>query len=289
MTDELTILPQRISPLGSTDDEVITRWLRGHTSPNTQAAYWTDIRAFLAMVGKPLREITVGDVQDFGDSLATFSLATARRRMAAVKSLMSLAHRAGYLPYNVGTFVQMPGTRNRLAERIMTEADLQHMLRREERPRNAALLRFLYGSGCRASEACALRWRDLTPRDHAGQVTLHGKGDKDRIVLLPEGLWKRIYGLRGNFGPDDPVFRSRKGTPLDRSQVFRIVKSAARRAGLSDAISPHFMRHAHASHALDRGAPISLVQATLGHASVATTGLYLHARPGDSSARYLNA
>jgi integrase/recombinase XerD len=68
---------------------------------------------------------------------------------------------------------------------------------------------------------------------------------------------------------------------------FGIVLEAAQRAGVELAVSPHWLRHAHASHALDRGAPIHLVQATLGHASVATTGHYLHARPTDSSARYL--
>jgi integrase/recombinase XerD len=83
------------------------------------------------------------------------------------------------------------------------------------------------------------------------------------------------------------VFRPGKGGHLTPVQVHRIVKQAAQRAGLSDRVSAHWLRHAHASHALDRGAPVSLVQATLGHASVATTGRYLHARPNDSSARYL--
>jgi integrase/recombinase XerD len=69
---------------------------------------------------------------------------------------------------------------------------------------------------------------------------------------------------------------------------MRIVRSAARRVGIEANVSPHWLRHAHASHSLDRGAPIHLVQATLGHASVATTGRYLHARPQDSSARYLD-
>ena len=75
--------------------------------------------------------------------------------------------------------------------------------------------------------------------------------------------------------------------PMARPQVHRVVKAAAARAGLPPALSAHWLRHAHASHALDRGAPVSLVQATLGHASVATTGRYLHVRPNDSSARYL--
>ena len=83
------------------------------------------------------------------------------------------------------------------------------------------------------------------------------------------------------------MFVSCKGGPLDASEVHRIVKAAAERAGLSAEVSAYWLHHAHASHSLDRGAPIHLVQQTLGHASVATTGRYLHARPTDSSARYL--
>src|SRR3954471_5252934 len=137
------------------------------------------------------------------------------------------------------------------------------------------------------TSVCGLRWRDLAERDGAGQVTVYGKGGKTRVVLLSTGTWMLLAGLRGAAGPDAPVFRSRKGGALDQSAVHRIVKAAATRAGLSAEVSAHWLRHAHASHSLDRGAPIHLVQATLGHASVATTGRHLHARPTDSSARYL--
>jgi integrase/recombinase XerD len=132
-----------------------------------------------------------------------------------------------------------------------------------------------------------LRWRDLQPRDNAGQITIFGKGGKTRAVLLSNGTWKPLIDLRGQADTDSPVFRSRKGGALDTSQAWRIVKAAALRAGINPKVSCHWLRHAHASHALDRGAPIHLVQQTLGHASVATTGIYLHARPADSSARYL--
>jgi len=133
-----------------------------------------------------------------------------------------------------------------------------------------------------------LRWRDLTEREQGGQVTAFGKGGKTRAVVLPQSVWDEIAALRGEAGPDDAVFRSRKGgNCLAIAQVWLIVKTAAQRAGLGDAVSPHWLRHAHASHALDRGAPIHLVQSTLGHASVATTGRYTHARPGESSGRYL--
>jgi integrase/recombinase XerD len=132
-----------------------------------------------------------------------------------------------------------------------------------------------------------LRWRDLTARDDAGQITVFGKGGKTRVVLLPAGLWRRIDAQRGDAGPDDPVFASRQGGALDASRVHRIVKAAAKRAGLSEAVSAHWLRHAHVSHSLDRGAPVHVVRATVGHASLETTTRYSHARPGDSSARYL--
>ena len=93
-------------------------------------------------------------------------------------------------------------------------------------------------------------------------------------------------GRRGAAKAEELVFQTRSGKPLDRGRVRVILRRAAQRAGVTDSVSPHWLRHAHASHALDHGAPIHLVQATLGHASVATTGRYLHARPTDSSARY---
>jgi len=121
-------------------------------------------------------------------------------------------------------------------------------------------------------------------------VSVWGKGEKERAVLLTEGTWRELLALRSADAlPDDPVFRSRHGTPLSPTQAWRVVKAAAGRAGLEKApdFSPHWLRHAHASHALDRGAPISLVREGLGHASLATTSRYTHARPGDGSGRYL--
>jgi integrase len=100
-------------------------------------------------------------------------------------------------------------------------------------------------------------------------------------------FWGELIGRRGTAKPEEPVFRSRSGKALDRGRVRVILRRAAQRAGVVEGVSPHWLRHAHASHALDHGAPIHLVQATLGHSSVATTSRYLHARPGDSSERFL--
>jgi len=94
---------------------------------------------------------------------------------------------------------------------------------------------------------------------------------------------------------EEPVFTSRKQQGhLSQLQVNRIVKAAAQRLPgleptIANAVSPHWLRHAHASHAMDRGAPVHLVKETLGHANIATTGRYLHARPTDSSSLYLES
>src|ERR1035441_1422069 len=143
------------------------------------------------------------------------------------------------------------------------------------------------GSAVRVSELCGLCWRDAQANGDGGQITVFGKGDQTRSIQLPASVWKNLEKWRGDAGDDQPLFPSRKrGGALRPLAVLRVVRQAAVRAGIDLAVSPHWMRHAHASHALDRGAPIHLVQATLGHASITTTGRYLHARPNDSSSRF---
>ena len=269
------------------DAELVRLWLHGR-SAETQAAYRGDVRAFLACVGKPLRAVTLGDLQDYADTLAGLKPASQARKLAAVRSLISFGHRLGYLAFNVGAAVRLPSIKSDLAERIMPEADVHRLLATEPDPRNAALLHLMYGAGLRITEACGLRWRDLQARDNAGQVTAFGKGGKTRAILLPASVWCRLVALRGEAGPDGAVFASKRGSrPMSRVQLHRIIKAAVRRAGLPASVSAHWLRHAHVSHALDRGAPAHLVQATVGHSSLATTSRYAHARPGDSSARYL--
>ena len=276
----------RIPPQAHDDETLLRLWLHGKAA-HTVRAQAADARAFLAWVARPLRAVTAGDVQDFGASVGGLAPASQARKLGSVKSLLGFAHRLGYVDFNAGAPVRLPPVKGTLAERIIPEGDVHRLLALEANPRNHALLRLLYVAGLRISEACNLRWRDLAARDDAGQVTIFGKGGKTGAVLLTPSQWAGLQVLRGQAGPDAPVFLSGKGGHLDPVQVHRIVKAAAARAGLSPALSAHWLRHAHASHALDRGAPIHLVQATLRHASVATTGRYAHARPNDSSARYL--
>jgi site-specific recombinase XerD len=88
--------------------------------------------------------------------------------------------------------------------------------------------------------------------------------------------------MRANWS-NNRVFASRKGCPLTGRAVYGMVKRTAARARVNGAISPHWLRHAHGSHAIEKGAPLHEVQATLGHANISTTRGYLHARPGSSS------
>ncbi len=272
------------------DTQLIAMWVARSESKNTQRNYRRRAADFTKFVGRPLRYTRLSDVQGYLGSLSGNAPATRANATAAIKSLLSFAQELGYINFNVGKVVKAPSVKNTLAERILPEADVIRMLEMETNPRNRALLKVLYGGGLRVSEACGLRWRDLTPRDDAGQVTVHGKGGKTRAVLVSARTWRELTAIRpADALPDDVVFASRKGgTAITTMQAHRIVKAAAARAGLPPETSAHWLRHCHASHSLDRGAPIHLVQSTIGHASVATTGRYLHARPNDSSARYLH-
>jgi len=284
VTPTALVVPQQ----AESDQHLIELWLHGR-SRHTQRAYRADAERFLGAVEKPLHRITLGDIQQFAGQLAESGLepSSAYRSLSAVKSLFAFGHRLGYLAFDVARPLRLPALREKLAERILEETDVLRMIALENMPRNKALLLTLYSGGFRVAEACGLKWSDLQSRDTAGQITVFGKGSKTRTILVPQSVWNTLLSLRGDAPEHAPVFRSRKKGHLDESMVWRIVRKAAKRAGIEKAVSCHWLRHAHASHALDRGAPIHLVQATLGHASISTTGKYLHARPSDSSANYL--
>lgn len=276
------------APAIGTDLQLVATWVARFASPHTRRKYQATADSFLAFLGRPLAEATLADLQAYLRTLESKASATQANAAATLKSLFKFAQEVGALRFNIGAAVKAPPVKNTLAERILAEADAMRMIALEPDARNRAFLSVLYGGGLRISEGIGLRWRDLSPRDQAGQATVYGKGGKTRTVLLSANTWRQLIVLQEAYPPDAFVFRGRSaGYGLSAVRAHRIVKAAAARAGLSGEVSAHWLRHAHASHALDRGAPIHLVQATLGHASVATTGRYLHARPTESSARFL--
>jgi len=272
-----------------TDEQLIGLWLHGRAK-GTQIVYTAAVKELMTFVAKPLSTITLGDIQAFADRLEQQALrpATRQRKLATVKSLISFAHKLGYIPFDVAKPLHLPTSKDTLAERILDEGEVRKMLALEVNPRNHVLLVLLYAAGLRASEICGLTWKDLQSRTEGCQVNIFGKGSKTRTILLPASVFHQLKELRRGAADDQPIFRSRKKGHLRPMQVWRIVVKAAQRAGISKAVSTHWLRHSHASHALDRGCPISMVQRDLGHSSVATTGKYLHARPSDGSANYLS-
>lgn len=286
--------PIVIQDVHKIDAAFLATWLHGK-SEKTQRAYRADMHRFYRCVSKPLQEVTLADLQAYVDSLATYRATTRNRAIAAVKSALSFGVKSGYLRVNVGLLVKLPKIEDKLAERIMSEASVARLLALENNKRNHAILALLYRAGLRCSELCSLTWRNLQERDQAGQISVYGKGGKTRFVLIDVDTWLEVLALRrAGDGVDEYVFQSRqKGSRtnkqdrrLDESTVFLIVRGAAERAGIKGC-SPHWMRHAHATHSLENGAPITLVQSTLGHASMETTAKYTHVRPNASSGQYL--
>jgi integrase/recombinase XerD len=232
-------------------------------------------------------------VQQFANELEFSGLAQTSqvKILSAVKSLLSFVHKLGITRVNVGAALKSPSPKNALAERILPELEVQQLIASATNERDHLILRLLYGAALRVSELAGLKWRDVKPRGETGQVTVYGKGGKTRAVLLSPNLWQDLIKLKGDAGWNDPVFKSRKGGHLTTTQVRRIVTGVAVRSPiepeLAAKVSPHWLRHAHASHSLDKGAPLHLVQATLGHTSISATSVYLHVHPMDSTCRFI--
>lgn len=302
-----------ILPVDTTDEKLISMWVRD-SAQSTKEAYRIDIEQFFLSVGVTIQEVRLDHLQNYKDELEDLGLqpATIARKLNAVKSLLSFAKKTGYTPFNVGTMIKLPKMKEELAERILTEDQVFEMIHLEKKhsQRNHILLRLMYATGARVSEICKLKWRDIHPRGETGQVTLFGKGEKTRHVLLKPETYKALVEYRQEALDDEYIFKSRgggkghSGSKLDESQVFRIVEAAAIRANIAtyqatqkrkgiviqvtrSHVSPHWWRHSHASHALENGANIILVKETLGHKSIDTTTKYTHVHPDKSSAQYL--
>ena len=302
--------------------QLVALWLHGF-SPETVRSYEYDIRCFIGFMTEKkaqkvtlndldLRTVQLNDVQAYVDFLLhkKYSPASLNRQLAAVKSLFTMGFDCGYLTFNAPAKVKGVKQKDSLAERILSEFETMQLLAtaksKAKEPRgkskkgdlspkekitlrNHLLLEFLYYTGARVSEVARLTWRDIKAnRNGLGQVTLFGKGGKTRTVLLSESLYRDLLTTRTSRDPEAAVFASRKGDkPLQTRQIRKIVNDIAVEAGIDGSVSPHWLRHSHASHSLDRGAPPQLVQQTLGHQSLHTLTRYAHARPSDSSGLYL--
>jgi integrase/recombinase XerD len=278
----------------STDEALLESWLASLNSAHSRRNFETTLRRFLVELPMGLRAGTVEDVRDALAKITRgLSDASARQYVLRVKSLLGYAHGLGYTPFNAGARIKVrsdAGNRGAsLAKRIITEVEVGLLIRAAPSKRDRVLLEVIYAGGLRVSETVGLTWADVLMRGERVQLSILGKGGKMRQVLLPEVVSRSILSLRGDAGPNDAVFASRKGGGrLTERAVNGMVKRAAAKAGITLAVSPHWLRHAHGSHAIDRGASLPEVQSTLGHGNIATTSGYLHARPDSSSGLHLD-
>ena len=279
-----------------TDRELVASWVEGLTSVHSRRNFEATALRFLEALPVGLRQATVEDVrQALGSITANCGTGTGRQYVLRIKSLLSYAHRLGYTPFNAGVVLKVKSAARgaQLAKRILPEVDVKLLIRAARTERDRVLLAVAYGGGLRVSELVGLKWGDVIAREKQVQLSVLGKGGLVRQVLLPKTVSRQVLDLRGEVGASPregggPVFPARHGGHLTERAVHGLLKRTARAAGINEAVSPHWLRHAHGSHAIDRGAPLPEVQATLGHANVATTSGYLHARPDTSSGLYLD-
>ena len=273
------------------DLQFLESWVSGK-SKHTRRGYLRVGEELLAgLHPKSLQETTLQTLQLFLDVRSYRKEGSKTQRAAIIKSLFSFGVKTGYLPANIGSFLPKIKLQSHLTECYLSEEEVMRMIHLTSNLRDRAIIKTLYAGGLRISELLGLNWEHLQARENGtGQITILGKGNKKRVVVLSDGIFQDLLNLKGLPAYDfDPIFTSRQeGHSRLSSRMAQVIIDEARlRAGISKKVSPHWLSHAHASHALDRGAPIHLVQSTLGHASVATTGKDLHSRPQESSGRFL--
>jgi integrase/recombinase XerD len=295
-------IPAAAAPLAIAQDAtspLVKMWLHG-LSANTQRAYRKDLALFFATVGRDLggltlddvRAVSIDQVQAYDQAMIDRGLAdnTRLRRLAGVKSFFSYIDGIQRLDPNPLAAIRLPHATDALTERILPVAQVMQLIAAAGAARDRVMLSLLYFGGFRVSEVAAMRWAAARPHRQSGQLTVVGKGRKKRTVLLPPQVWSELLALRQGASEESPIFTAAGGGggELSACQMRRLIKTAARAAGIDSHISPHWLRHCHASHALDAGAKLTTVRDTLGHASISTTDKYLHARPDQSSAQFLS-
>lgn len=267
-------------------------YLRGecHLADNSIAAYRRDMTRFVAWVGKRrLGDLAVGDLSSFMMTLTEQGLAPASiaRSMVAIRTFFKYLQLEGIVTENPGDLLVTQKMWQRIPS-VLTTRQVELFLSSPKKTdkywqRDKAMLEVLYATGCRASEVCTLRVRDLSLADR--HLRCEGKGGKQRMVPIGSKAIAAIQlycdQLRGELAakvphPPEELFLSRSGRPLDRIQLWRLVKLYAARVGIDDKISPHSLRHSFATHLLAGGADLRQVQEMLGHASIQTTQIYTH-------------
>lgn len=247
-------------------------------SPNTVTSYCSDVRTFLEGSGLDPAAVTAADIVGYlaGETMSKRSQA---RFLSALRSFFAWMMLEKERPDNPCDGVDFPKLGRYIPE-VLSQEEVTAILESVvpdgwQDARDRAILEVLYGCGLRVSEASGLHVSDVFFED--GFVRVVGKGDKQRLVPLGEVAadFVRDYLAVRPFDTDD-LFVNRFGRPLSRVSIFNLVKKQAMAAGIHKEISPHTFRHSFATHLVENGADLRVVQEMLGHESILTTEIYTH-------------
>ena len=259
---------------------------------NTIDAYRRDLREFIEVLDDRdicmTSQINTDLVQSYLIHLAErkLALSTIARHLVSVRMFFRYLFVIGLLPDDLSATLETPKKWQRLPHTLRV-AQVEALLSAPQPgepyyARDRAILELLYATGMRVSELASLRLGDVNLE--VGYLRCRGKGGKERIVPIGShaisALRQYIRGLRMTLLAEGPraqtVFISRTGRPMDRTNVWRLVRRYAAAANIPIAVGPHTLRHCFATHLLEGGADLRIVQELLGHASVATTQIYTH-------------
>lgn len=251
---------------------------------NTLAAYRRDLEGVADILGDPLLA-SRDTLEKLAGAWSSLAPSTVARKSSALRQFYGFCVDEGLREDDPSAALPRPAARRKLP-RLLSHEQIGRLFRQAEEEaagdgdpkavRLLALIELLYGSGLRATELVSLPMAAV-PRD-APFLTVTGKGGQARMVPVGKrarAAISRWLALR----PDDPryLFPSRGGKHLSRVRLFQLLKALAARAGVNPAgISPHVLRHAFATHLLEGGADLRVLQTMLGHADIATTQIYTH-------------
>jgi integrase/recombinase XerD len=265
-----------------------TLWLTRGLSNQTRLAYGSDLRDCLVWLrrrGKDLITAQRADLMAYLAALRALSPRTKARRLSSLRRWYAHLRDEGLLAADPTARIASPRL-GRPLPKSLTETEVERLLKAPDAEtelglRDRAMLELLYATGLRVSELVSLDALQVNLRQ--GVVRIIGKGNKERLVPLGEeaGVWLERYLhdarpvlARGRSGTS--LFLTHRGTAMTRQSFWQVVKRHARRAGITKPLSPHVLRHAFATHLLNHGADLRVVQMLLGHSSISTTQIYTH-------------